>query len=74
MATPAFEHWIVPITIAILVGLFAMQSHGTGALGKLFGPITVLWFLTLAALGAVSITQTPAVLGALDPRHALGFA
>lgn len=74
VATPAFEHWIVPITIAILVGLFAMQSHGTGALGKLFGPITVLWFLTLAALGAVSIAQTPAVLGALDPRHALGFA
>ena len=74
VATPAFEPWIVPITIAILVGLFAMQSHGTGALGKLFGPITVLWFLTLAALGAVSIAQTPTVLAALDPRHALGFA
>ncbi len=74
VATPAFEHWIVPITIGILVGLFAMQSHGTGALGKLFGPITVLWFLTLAALGAVSIAHTPTVLAALDPRHALGFA
>ena len=74
VATPAFERWIVPITIAILVGLFAMQSHGTGALGKLFGPVTVLWFLVLAALGAVSIAQTPAVLAALDPRHALDFA
>jgi len=74
VATPAFEHWIVPIAIAILVGLFAIQARGTGALGKLFGPITVMWFLALAALGAVSIAQTPAVLAALDPRHALGFA
>jgi KUP system potassium uptake protein len=74
VATPAFEHWIVPITIAILVGLFAIQAHGTGALGKLFGPIMVMWFLALAALGAASIVQMPAVLAALDPRHALGFA
>jgi KUP system potassium uptake protein len=74
VATPTFERWIVPITIAILVGLFAMQKRGTGALGKLFGPITVLWFVTLAILGAVSIVQTPAVLAALDPRHAIGFA
>ena len=74
VATPAFEHWIEPITIAILVGLFAIQSRGTGALGKLFGPIMVMWFLALAALGAASIAQTPAVLAALDPRHALVFA
>src|SRR5512133_1617336 len=74
VATPAFEHWIVPITIAILVGLFAIQSRGTGALGNLFGRITVLWFIALAALGAMSIVQTPSVLAALDPRHALGFA
>ena len=74
VATPAFERWIVPVTIAILLGLFAIQSRGTGTLGKLFGPIMVLWFLTLAALGAVSIAQTPAVLAALDPRHALAFA
>ena len=74
VATPAFERWIVPITIAILVGLFAIQARGTGALGKLFGPITVVWFLALAALGAVSIAQTPAVLAALDPRHAVSFA
>ncbi len=74
VATPAFERWIVPITITVLVGLFAIQSRGTGALGKLFGPIMVIWFLTLAALGAVSIAQTPAVLTALDPRHALVFA
>jgi KUP system potassium uptake protein len=74
VATPAFEHWIVPITIAILVGLFVIQSRGTGALGKLFGPIMVMWFLALAVLGAVSIAQHPFVLTALDPRHALNFA
>jgi KUP system potassium uptake protein len=64
----------VPITIAILVGLFAIQSRGAGGLGRLFGPIMVVWFLVLATLGAVSIAQTPAVLTALDPRHALSFA
>jgi len=74
VATPAFERWIVPITITILVGLFAIQARGTSALGKLFGPIMVLWFLALATLGAISIAQTPTVLAALDPRHALAFA
>jgi KUP system potassium uptake protein len=74
VATPAFEQWVVPITIGILAGLFAIQSRGTGAVGKLFGPITVIWFIALAALGAVSIVQTPAVLAALDPRYALSFA
>ncbi|HUJ85839.1 MAG TPA: potassium transporter Kup [Burkholderiales bacterium] len=74
VATPAFEHLIVPVTLAILVGLFAIQARGTGAVGRLFGPITVVWFVALAVLGAVSIAQTPAVLAALDPRHALRFA
>ena len=74
VATPAFEHWVVPVTIAVLVGLFGIQSRGTGALGKLFGPIMVMWFVVLATLGAISIVQTPSVLEALDPRHALVFA
>jgi len=74
VATPAFEHWVVPITIAILVGLFAIQSRGTGSVGKLFGPVIVAWFLVIAGLGAVSIAQTPSVLAALDPRYALRFA
>ena len=74
VATPAFERWVVPITIAVLVGLFGIQSRGTGALGKLFGPIMVMWFAVLAALGGASIVQTPGVLAALDPRHALAFA
>jgi len=74
VATPRFDRWVVPLTIAILVCLFAIQRRGTSGIGKLFGPVTVLWFLTIAALGAVSIAQTPAVLAAVDPRHALGFA
>jgi KUP system potassium uptake protein len=74
VATPALHHWVEPLTVGILVWLFAIQSRGTGAVGKLFGPITVLWFMTLAALGAVSIARYPAVLAALDPRYALGFA
>jgi KUP system potassium uptake protein len=74
VATPAFERWVVLITVAILAGLFAIQGHGTGAVGRLFGPIMLLWFLVIGALGVMSIMQTPVVLNALDPRHALGFA
>jgi KUP system potassium uptake protein len=74
VATPAFEHWVVPITIAILGGLFAIQSRGTGSVGKLFGPAIVVWFLVIAGLGAASIAQTPSVAAALDPRYALRFA
>lgn len=74
VATPAFEHWAVPITIGILIALFVIQKRGTGSVGKLFGPITVLWFLVLSALGTASIMQTPSVLAALDPRHAINFA
>ncbi|MGE5130216.1 MAG: potassium transporter Kup, partial [Sphingomonadaceae bacterium] len=74
VATPAFQHWVEPLTVGILVWLFAIQSRGTRAVGRLFGPITVLWFVVLAALGAVSIARSPEVLAALDPRHALGFA
>jgi KUP system potassium uptake protein len=74
VATPALDKWIVPLTVGILIALFSIQSRGTGAVGKLFGPCMVLWFSALAALGGVSIAQTPSVLGAVDPRHALGFA
>jgi len=74
VATPRFEHVIVPLTIGILVGLFMIQKHGTGSVGKLFGPVTVLWFLTLAALGVASIMQTPEVLAALNPLYAARYA
>ena len=74
IATPEFEHMIVPITIGILFGLFFIQRHGTAKVGTLFGPITLIWFLTLATLGALSIRQTPDVLLALNPMYALEFA
>ena len=74
VATPQFEHYVVPITVGILVGLFMIQKHGTGRVGQFFGPITVLWFLALGAMGVGSILQTPEVLRAIDPRYAVQFA
>lgn len=74
IATPQFEHMVVPITIGILVGLFLIQRHGTGRVGGLFGPVTIVWFAVLATLGAISIAQTPVVLQALNPMYAVNFA
>ncbi|MES2089640.1 MAG: potassium transporter Kup [Pseudomonadota bacterium] len=73
VATPRFEHFIEPITIGILIGLFLIQKKGTGSVGRLFGPITVVWFLTLAGMGVHSIAQTPIVLQAINPLHAINF-
>ena len=74
VATPQFEKFIIPITIGVLVGLFLIQKQGTGRVGKLFGPITIVWFITLAIMGALSIALTPVVLKALNPMYALMFA
>ena len=73
VATPALDPWVVPVTLGILIGLFALQSRGTGRVGNLFGPITVLWFLAIGALGLASIAQTPSVVRALDPSYAVAF-
>jgi KUP system potassium uptake protein len=73
VATPRFEHFIEPITIGILIGLFIIQKKGTGSVGRLFGPITVVWFLALAGMGLHSIVQTPMVLKAISPLYALNF-
>src|SRR6185503_5356636 len=69
VATPALESYVVPVTVAILVGLFAIQPLGTGRVGRFFGPLIALWFAVLAVLGIVHLVQTPSVLRALDPRH-----
>ncbi len=74
VAAPALESWIVPLTIAIIVALFAIQHRGTGKVGRYFGPITVAWFLTIATLGVLSILQNPSVLRAIGPQYALAFA
>ncbi|MGB3290904.1 MAG: potassium transporter Kup [Burkholderiaceae bacterium] len=68
-----FDDWVVPIAVAVLCVLFAVQSRGTGTMGKLFGPIMLLWFITLGVLGAWRIALEPAVLQALNPRWAWDF-
>jgi KUP system potassium uptake protein len=73
VATPAFEPYVVPITVAILIVLFVFQRHGTAAIGAVFGPIMLLWFLTLAVLGIAGIVREPAVFAALNPLHGYQF-
>ena len=73
VATSAAHPFIVPITIAILVGLFAVQSRGTGAIGSVFGPAMIVWFLAIAAAGVVMIVREPRVIAALNPGYAIGF-
>jgi KUP system potassium uptake protein len=71
--TPVFVPYVAPITVAILVGLFAVQSRGTARIGSIFGPVMLLWFATLAVLGAVQLVQHPAVLAAVNPMHGVRF-
>jgi len=73
LATPAFKPYVVPITLAVLFGLYAIQRHGTGVMGRWFGPITLVWFLVIAFWGVVWIVRAPIVLQALNPWHALRF-
>lgn len=68
-----FTQWVLPLSIGILVALFAVQSRGTAAMGKLFGPIMVIYFAVLAVLGLVNIVKAPEVLWALSPSYALDF-
>lgn len=73
VATPVFAPYVIPLTIAVLLALFLVQRIGTGGVGMLFGPVMLVWFAVLAVTGAVAIAGHPAVLLAVDPRHALGF-
>jgi KUP system potassium uptake protein len=78
-AVPALDHWIsneavVAIGVVILIGLFAVQSRGTGVMGRFFGPITAIWFVVMGVLGAVNLMADPAVLEALLPTYAISFA
>jgi KUP system potassium uptake protein len=68
-----FARLIVPLTIAVLVGLFLAQRGGTARIGAVFGPLMLVWFLVIAAIAIPKIASNPAILSAIDPRHALGF-
>ena len=70
---PHLHPFIVPVTLVIVVALFAIQKRGTASVGRLFGPIMCAWFVVLAVLGAIQLWQHPAVLLAIDPRHAFAF-
>ncbi len=73
VVTPVFRPYVLPLTVAILVGLFLVQRQGTGAVGRMFGPVMLLWFATLGVLGVQQIAQAPQVLAALDPGWGLRF-
>ncbi|NRF67437.1 potassium transporter Kup [Aquincola sp. S2] len=73
VAAPALKPYVVPITLVVLVALFALQRSGTAAVGRLFGPVILLWFLVLGATGVVQIAQQPAILAALNPMEAAAF-
>jgi KUP system potassium uptake protein len=71
--TQAFAPYEVPLALVILLGLFAVQSRGTASIGKLFGPVMLLWFIVIAILGIDGIVEQPRVVAAIDPLYALGF-
>ena len=73
VVSPHFKRYVVPITLIVLFALFAVQKRGTGGIGRFFGPITVVWFLTIAALGVSHIAHHPEILLAISPHHALRF-
>jgi KUP system potassium uptake protein len=73
IATPLFSPYIVPITIAILAGLFLFQQRGTAGVGAVFGPVVLVWFATIGILGLAQIIKQPAVLAALNPAHGVAF-
>src|SRR5947209_3847923 len=73
VGTAAFKPYVVPISLGILVALFMIQRHGTGVVGLVFGPVCMLWFVSLGAAGAWNIAKAPAILKAVDPTYALHF-
>jgi KUP system potassium uptake protein len=73
LVSPVFEQWVMPIALLIIVGLFAVQSHGTARVATFFGPLTMVWFLAVAAGGALHIADNPGVIAALNPWHGVRF-
>ena len=73
VAAPALQRFVVPVTVLVLIVLFLIQRQGTGKVGALFGPITIVWFVSIAVLGAMAISKEPQVLLALNPWYGLRF-
>ena len=73
IAAPGLSHFVIPITLVILCALFLIQRSGTATVGKLFGPVMVVWFLALGALGLLHLMHAPGILMALSPHHAISF-
>jgi len=73
VATSAFDPYVVPLTVVILIGLYSVQAKGTAGIGKWFGPIMIVWFGSLATMGVINIIEAPQILAALNPWHALHF-
>ncbi len=73
LVAPRFEHFIVPVTLAILIGLFVIQRKGTDSIGRLFGPVMVVWFVVIGVLGAANIWAAPAIVQAINPVEAARF-
>ena len=73
LVAPGFEQFIVPATLAILIGLFVIQRRGTESIGRLFGPVMVVWFVVIGVLGAANIWTAPAILQAVNPARGRAF-
>lgn len=73
VVNPGMKRYVIPITLIIIIALFAIQRYGTAAVGRLFGPIMLVWFSTLAAFGALSVMQNPTILYAINPAYAVAF-
>ena len=73
VAAPGLAHWVVPVTAVILFFLFALQRHGTERVGRLFGPVMVIWFITISVLGGRMILQNPHILTAINPYYGVRF-
>ena len=73
VVSPHFKQYVIPLTLVVLFCLFAVQKRGTGGIGKFFGPVTLIWFVTIALLGVSHIVNHPEILWAMSPHHAVGF-
>ncbi|MCW3480223.1 low affinity potassium transporter Kup [Neisseriaceae bacterium JH1-16] len=71
--SPSLQPYVLPMSVAVLAGLFLIQRHGTDTVGKLFGPVMLIWFFVLGVLGAINIVKEPQVIAAINPWHALAF-